>query len=116
MAQCGCDPELEVPPSPLSFSLFFGFYVSPCLQFDRLRWKASLSGPHCLGPAAAWTAERSDTAWIHSLIIRQMGWSRCGPCGALYGVGKGPAVSPLLPHPTVKSTGDGCMAWMQLGE
>lgn len=81
MAHCGCDPKLEVSPSPLSFSLFFGFYVSPCLQFDHLRSKASLSGAHCLGSVAAWTAECSDTAWIHSLIIRQMGWSRCGPCG-----------------------------------
>lgn len=46
---------------------------SPCLQFDRLLWKASLSGAYCLGPAAAWAAQSSDTAWIHSLIIRQMG-------------------------------------------
>lgn len=51
MAHCGCDPELEVSSSPLSFSLFFGsgFYVCPCLQFDRLLSKASergvLSGP-----------------------------------------------------------------------
>lgn len=81
MAHCGGDLELEVSPSPLSFSLFFGFYVSPCLQFDRLLSKASLSGAYCLGPVAAWAAERSDTAWIYSFIIRQMGWSRCGPCG-----------------------------------
>lgn len=81
MAHCGCDPELEVSPCPLSFSLFFGFYVSPCLQFDRLLSKASLSGAYCLGLVAAWAAQRSDTAWISSFIIRQMGWSRCGPCG-----------------------------------
>lgn len=83
MAHCGCDLKLEVSLSPLSFSLFFGsgFYVSPCLQFDRLLSKASLRGAYCLGPVAAWAAECSDTAWIYSLIIRQMGWSRCGPCG-----------------------------------
>lgn len=112
MAHCGCDPELEVSPSPLSFSLFCGFYVSPCLQFDRLLSKASLSGAYCLGPVAAWAAECSDTAWIYSFIIRQMGWSRCGPCGdsgAVWGVKQGPAASPLLPHPTVTSTeGAGC--------
>lgn len=109
MAHCSCDPKLEVSPSPLSFSLFFGsgFYVSPCLQFDRLLSKASLSGAYCLGPVAAWAAECSDTAWICSLIIRQMVWSRCGPCGdsgAVWGVWRGPAVSPLLPRPTVTST------------
>lgn len=109
MAHCSCDPKLEVSPSPLSFSLFFGsgFYVSPCLQFDRLLSKASLSGAYCLGPAAAWAAQRSDTAWIYSLIIRQMGWSRCGPCGdsgAVWVVRRGPAASPLLPRPAVTST------------
>lgn len=57
MAHCGCDPELEVSHGPISFSLFFSFYVSPSLQFDRLLSKASLSGAHCLGSAAAWTAE-----------------------------------------------------------
>lgn len=45
MAHCGCDPELEVLPYPLSFSLFFSLYVPPpCLQLDHLLSKASASG------------------------------------------------------------------------
>lgn len=31
MAHCGCDPELEVSPSPLSFSLFFWLLCLPLL-------------------------------------------------------------------------------------
>lgn len=107
MAHCGCDPESELWPGPLPFSLFFGFHVSPCLQFDRLVSKAPPSGAYCLGPVAAWAAECSDTAWICSFIIRQMGWSRCGPCGdsgAVWGVRQGPAASPFQPHPTATST------------
>ena len=55
MAHCGCDPKLEVSPSPLSFSLFFGsgFHVSPCLQFDRLLSKAALSGGALSGPSGS---------------------------------------------------------------
>lgn len=118
MAHCSCDPKLEVSPGPLSFSPFFGsgFYVSPCLQFDRLLSKASPSGAYCLGPVAAWAAECSDTAWIYSLIIRQMGWSRCGPCGDFWSCMRGRTGSrsePLTAPPHCYKHRGG---WMQLGE
>lgn len=56
MAHCGCDPELEVSPSPLFFPSFLlgvaFMYPPPCLEFDRLLSKASPSGAHCLGPSS----------------------------------------------------------------
>lgn len=84
MTHCGCDPEFEVSPSPLFFLPFLWEWLSclPLLTVRSLAFEGvSLSEVYCLGPVTAWAAESSDTAWIHSFIIRQMGWSRCGPCG-----------------------------------
>lgn len=76
---------------------------SSIVCFRRPLWVRA----YCLRLVAAWAAECSDTAWNSSLIIRQMGRSRCGPCGdsgAVWGVEQGPAASPLPPHPTVTGT------------
>lgn len=93
------------------FSLGVAFMFAPAYSSIAC-FRRPLRGAYCLGPVAAWAAESSDTAWIRSLIIRQMGWSRCGLCGdsgAVWGVGQGPTASPLLPRPTVRSTeGAGC--------
>lgn len=107
MEHCSSDPKLEVLPSPLSFSLFFGLYVSPAYSlvfFDfeglvvacivRVWRQRGLQG--CL-----------DTDWIHSFIIRQIGWSRCGLCKSRTGSCSEPI--PFLPHPTVKSTETLCV-------
>lgn len=48
-----------------------------------------------------------DTDWIHSFIIRQIGWSRCGLCKSRTGSCSEPI--PFLPHPTVKSTETLCV-------
>lgn len=91
--------------APFSFSLFFGsgFHAPPPgLQFEGVSEKL-----YCLGPVAAWAAGSSDTARIHSFIIRQMGWSRCGPCGRV------PQQAPYHPTPPLDGTeGAGC-SWVK---
>lgn len=115
MGHCSSDPELEVLLNPLSFSLFFGrftpllltvyalFYFGGFLLgcIVRVWWQRGLQG--CL-----------DTDWIHSFIIRQIGWSRCEMCKSRSGSCSEP--NPFLPHPTGKSTREGYVFLMQWGK
>lgn len=102
MAHCDYDPELEVLPTPflfLFFSLAFMFHPAYSLVFFDFEgllvgcivhvwWQRGLQG--CL-----------DTDWIHSFIIRQMGWSRCRQYKSRTGSCSEPI--PFLPHLTFKS-------------
>lgn len=113
MTHCGCDPEFEASPSPLFFLPFLWEWLSclPLLTVRSLAFEGvSLSEAYCLGPVTAWAAESSDTAWIHSFIIRQMGWSRCGPCGRV------PRQAPYHPTPMLASTegaGRSACSWVK---
>lgn len=115
MTHCGCDPEFEASPSPLFFLPFLWEWLSclPLLTVRSLAFEGvSLSEVYCLGPVTAWAAESSDTAWIHSFIIRQMGWSRCGPCGRV------PRQAPYHPTPMLASTegaGRSACSWVKRG-
>lgn len=113
MTHCGCDPEFGVSPSPLFFLPFLWEWLSclPLLTVRSLAFEGvSLSEVYCLGPVTAWAAESSDTAWIHSFIIRQMGLVQVRT------VWQGPAASPLPPHPDVSQHRGGWTVRVQLGE
>lgn len=90
---CGCDLKLEVCLDPSLSVISMGVAVFPQRTFGleaakggndhsrpTMHWLpewAVLSGPS----GGVVLGECSDTAWSDTLIIRQMGWSRCGPRG-----------------------------------
>lgn len=115
MGHCSSDPELEVLLNPLSFSPFFGRYSPPpAYSLLFLYFEGLLVG--CI--VRVWRQRGLqgclDTDWIHSFIIRQIGWSRCELCKSRSGSCSEP--NPFLPHPTGKSTEEGCVFWMSWGK
>lgn len=106
MGHCSSDPELEVLLNPLSFSLVFGRYSpSPAYSLLFFYFEGLLVG--CI--VRVWRQRGLqgclDTDWIHSFIIRQIGWSRCELCKSRSGSCSEP--NPFSSHPTGKSTGEG---------